>query len=118
MGGYGVILGALTSALPVEVRTGGDKLDQPVTGGYASDLLSNVMGQAGAGYIWVTMQGHQNIVAVASLLGLAGIVLAGGVAPDEETLRKAQREGIVLLTTELSAFEITGRLYSLGIRAQ
>lgn len=113
-----MLLEKITSVLPVEVRTGGDKLGQPVTGGYVSDLLSNVMGQAGAGHIWVTMQGHQNIVAVASLLGLAGIVLAGGVTPDEDTLRKAEREGIVLLTTQLSAFEITGRLYSLGITAQ
>lgn len=113
-----MILETIISALPLEVRTGENKLGQPVTGGYVSDLLSNVMGQAGAGNIWITMQGHQNIVAVASLLGLAGIVLAGGVSPEEETIRKAEREGIVLLTTELSAFEVAGRLYSLGITAQ
>lgn len=113
-----MILETIISTLPVEVCTGQDKLTQPVTGGYVSDLLSNVMGQAGAGNIWVTMQGHQNIIAVASLLGLAGIVLAGGVSPEEETVRKAEREGIVLLTTKLSAYEIAGRLYSLGITAQ
>lgn len=108
----------LITGLPVEVRTGSDRLNQEVTGGYVSDLLSNVMGQAGAGNIWITMQGHQNIIAVASLLGLSGIVLAGGVCPEEETLRKAEREGIVLITTKLSAFELTGKLYQLGITGQ
>lgn len=103
-------------ALPVEILTGQNALDNSITGGYASDLLSNVMGQATAGNIWVTMQGHQNIAAVASLAGLAAIVIAGGVEPAPETLQKAEREGIVILSTSLSAFEIVGRLYQMGIK--
>ncbi|MCX7779503.1 MAG: DRTGG domain-containing protein [Negativicutes bacterium] len=108
----------IIAALPLTVITAPENPEQEVKGGYASDLLSNVMGQAGAGFLWVTMQGHQNIVAVASLLGLAGIILAGGAKPDEETIRKAGREKIALLTTELSTFEISGRLYQLGISGQ
>lgn len=87
-----------------------------VTGGYASDLLSNVMGQAGAGSVWVTMQGHKNIVAVASLAGLSAIVIAGGAKPDTETTAKADTEGVPLLVTEFSVFECVGRLYSLGVK--
>lgn len=49
-------------------------VDVDVIGGYASDLLSNVMGQAAPGMIWVTMQGHQNIAAVASLIGLSAVI--------------------------------------------
>ena len=52
-------------------------VDVDVIGGYASDLLSNVMGQAAPGMIWVTMQGHQNIAAVASLIGLSAVIVAG-----------------------------------------
>jgi len=106
----------VVASLPVTVATGQEVLNNPVTGGYASDLLSNVMGQATAGNIWVTMQGHQNIVAVASLAGLAAIVIAGGAEPAPETLKKADQEGIVILITSLSAFEVVGRLYQLGIR--
>lgn len=94
----------------------GDKLEQPVSGGYVSDLLSNVMGQAGSGNIWVTMQGHQNVVAVSLLAGLAAVIIAGGVNPDATTVNKAKAEGVILLTTELSAFEVAGQLYKLGIR--
>lgn len=108
----------ILAVLPAEVKTGADRLHQQVTGAYVSDLLSNVMGQAQAGSVWVTMQGHQNIVAVASLLGLSGIILAGGVCPEDETVRKAEREGVVLILTKLPMYETACKLYSLGISGQ
>lgn len=108
----------ILQALPAQCVAGNAGSAATVTGGYASDLLSNVMGQAGAGCVWVTMQGHKNIVAVASLAGLAAVVIAGDVQPDPETLAKADSENIPLLTTALSAFEVIGRLYALGIQGK
>ncbi len=91
--------------------------DVEVTGGYVSDLMSDVLANAKPGNIWVTNQKHVNVVAVASLLGLAGVIIAGGAEPDENTVEKAQQEKISLYKTTLSAFEVVGRLYSLGVRA-
>ncbi len=108
----------LTTTLPLQVVSGHSNLSKEISGGYASDLLSNVMGQARAGNIWVTMQGHQNIVAVASLANLTAVIIAGGVEPDQDAIRKAQAEEIVILTTSLSTFEVVGRLYKLGIMGQ
>ena len=108
----------IVKALSLKVISGQSNLDKVVSGGYASDLLSNVMGQANAGNIWITMQGHQNIVAVALLAGLTAIVIAGGVEPDPEAVRKAETEEIVMLTTTLSAYEVVGRLYQLGITGE
>ena len=88
-------------------------LDETVSGGYVSDLLSHVMGQAKAGQIWVTMQGHQNIIAVASLVGLAAVIVAGGVEPEEQTVVKARDQEVVLCKTNLSTYEVVGRLYNL-----
>lgn len=105
----------LVAQLPLKVAAGQSALSTKVNGGYVSDLLSNVMGQAKAGDILVTMQGHRNIVAVAVLAGLAAVIVAGGVMPDKDTVSKADAEGITILTTELPAFEIVGRLYKLGI---
>lgn len=105
----------LTNALPLTVVSGQASLAKEISGGYASDLLSNVMGQARAGNIWVTMQGHQNIVAVASLAGLAAVIVAGGVEPDKDAVRKATTEEVAVLRTNLTAFEVVGRLYQLGI---
>ena len=97
--------------LTVVAETGA--LDETVSGGYVSDLLSHVMGQAKAGQIWVTMQGHQNIVAVASLVGLAAVIVAGGVEPEEQTVVKARDQEVVLCKTNLSTYEVVGRLYNL-----
>ena len=90
--------------------------DAEVTGGYASDLLSDVIARGRAGDVWITMQTHVNIVAVASLKDLAAVVLVNGRAPDPETLAKAQQEKVTILGSQMSAFELAGRLYELGIR--
>jgi hypothetical protein len=71
------------------------------------------MGHADAGSIWITLQSHINIMAVASLKELAGIVLVKGNKPDEDTIRQSNIEGIPILGTDLEAFEISGRLYQL-----
>ena len=100
--------------LTVVAETGA--LDETVSGGYVSDLLSHVMGQAKAGQIWVTMQGHQNIVAVASLVGLSAVIVAGGVEPEEQTVVKARDQEVVLCKTNLSTYEVAGRLYNLELQ--
>jgi hypothetical protein len=109
-------LNELCRQLSLEVRTGKEKLDTEVTGGYASDLLSWVMAKAQAGNVWVTIQAHPNIVAVASLIGLSGIIIAEGVAPEPATCEKAEQEGIPILTTPLTVYVVAGKMFELGVR--
>lgn len=90
--------------------------DREVTGGYVSDLLSDVIGNAREGHLWITLQVHINTVAVASLKGLSGIIVVNGRRPDEATLARAADEGVPVLLTPLPAFEVAGRLYALGLR--
>lgn len=99
----------------LEVKTAADRLDAEVTGGYAADLLSTVMANAKEGNVWVTWHVHPNIVAIAVLTKLAAIVLVSGRELEEETARKAEEEGVVILISKCSAFETVGRLYELGI---
>lgn len=87
-----------------------------LTGGYASDLLSDVLANAPAGGVLVTIQVHMNAVAVASHCQLAAVIFAAGRRPDESTRLKAVQEGIALFTSAKSAFEIVGELYVLGLR--
>jgi predicted transcriptional regulator len=91
------------------------RLSQEFTGGYVSDLLSDVMANAKAGDVWITLQIHQNIVAVATLKELSAIIIIGGRQPEKQTLAKAEEEKIPLLLSELTAFEVAGRLYQMGI---
>ena len=103
----------IVEELRLEVKSEVSNLDKEISGGYASDLLSDVIANAERDNIWVTLQIHQNIVAVASLKELTGIIIVNGREPEEETLRKAEVENIPIMVTGLPAFEIIGKLYRL-----
>jgi hypothetical protein len=89
-----------------------------VGGGYASDLLSDVMANAQDGDVWITLQKHVNVVAVAQLKNLVAIVVVNGRTPDAETLARAAEHGVAVVVTPWSAFEAAGRLYELGVRGR
>jgi predicted transcriptional regulator len=103
-------------SLRLQVLTGETELGREVTGGCASDLLSYVMSNAKAGYVWITIQVHPSIVGVADLLDLAAVVVAGGQEPQAATLEKARQHGVAILTSRETAFTLAGRLYEMGVR--
>ncbi len=109
-------LSDLVKEFGLTVKASAASLDREVTGGYASDLLSDVLAHAADGSVWVTLHIHQNVVAVASHKDLAGVILVQGREPDVDTVAKAEEEKIPLLVTDLPAFELVGRLYKAGIR--
>jgi len=99
----------------LEVVSGEKGLDRDITGGYCGDLLSDVMANSTKGAVWLTVQAHQNIVAVAILKELAAIILVNGRRPDEETKTKSEDENIPILITPLSSYQLAGQLNELGI---
>ncbi len=104
-------LSNLAETLGLKVVNKGNNFDAEVTGGYTSDLLSDVMGNIDEGMVWITLQVHRNTIAVASLKEVAGVVIIGGAVLDEETLEQARNEGVTVLSTDMSAFEASGRIY-------
>lgn len=88
------------------------------TAGYTSDLLSCVMANAPRMGIWVTLQAHTNIVAVAALLDVCAVIITEGAQPDPNTVKKANEEGVVLLGTPKPSFHVVGRLWEHGLRAE
>ena len=105
----------LSEKFSLHVAAGGKHLDRQIQGGYCGDLLSDVMANAPTGCIWLTVQTHQNIVAVAVLHEMAAIVLTGGQEPDRETVEKAEEEGIPILMWLTTAFELAGQVHGAGI---
>lgn len=105
----------LIQKLNLDVRSAKANLEREVTGGYASDLLSDVIANSEEGDVWVTLQVHHNIVAVASMKDLAGIILVNGRKPEQETIEKAEAENLAIMVTEMPTFEIVGKLYGLGV---
>jgi len=101
----------LVEKFGLTVFSGSEGLDKTVGGGYVSDLLSDVMGNAAENEVWITLQAHRNIMAVASLKELSAVILVKSICPDDETIAHSNEEKIPLLGTSLPAFEMAGRLY-------
>ncbi len=109
-------LAELADRVPLRSFAAPGGLVRPVGGGYVTDLLSDVIAHGRKDDVWVTLQVHPNIVAVAVLKELAAVVLVNGREPAPETLEQAERQGVVLLGSPLSAFELVGRLHGLGVK--
>lgn len=90
--------------------------DVEVAHGYASDLLSDVIANAGENSVWVTMQTHVNIIAVAALKDVAAIVVVSNHKPSDDTIEMAKTKGVCVLGTGLTSFEVCGRLYAAGVK--
>ena len=95
----------IKESLNLKVYLGEDLLDREVTGGYASDLLSDVMGHASEGELWITLQTHKNVVGVASLKDLSAIILVKGFTPEKDTLELAENESIPVLGTDMQTLD-------------
>jgi predicted transcriptional regulator len=108
-----MIVSEIVKALNLTVVAGESGLNNEVTTGYSSDLLSDVMGNATEGAAWVTLQTHKNVMAVATLRDLACVILVKGLKADEDMLEKANEEGMPVLSTDMECFEIVGKLYAL-----
>ncbi|MHC4144865.1 MAG: serine kinase [Planctomycetota bacterium] len=105
----------IVQQLGLEVAAASGQLDTEVTGGYSGDLISAVMANARQGNIWVAWHVHPNIVAAGLVVKLAAIILVSSREPEQETIHKADEEGMPILVSDLPAFEIIGRLHEMGI---
>lgn len=90
--------------------------DMLVDGVYIGDLLSIVMAKAKKNYVWITIQTHINVIAVAELLDLSCIIVVENMDVEEETLIKAKELNIPVFKTKESAYNIATKLYELGIK--
>ncbi|MCR4391803.1 MAG: DRTGG domain-containing protein [Candidatus Acetothermia bacterium] len=103
---------AIAEKLGLEALAAAD-LAREVRGGYCSDLLSDVLAHAKAGDLWITHQRHLNVVAVAKLRELSGVICVRGLAPGPDVISRAADEKINLFLTSEDAFEVAGRLHRL-----
>ena len=102
----------LVEIFGLTVFAGKAGLQNEISGCYVSDLLSDVMGFAQENQVWMTLQTHQNVLAIASLKDLAAVIVVKGLLPDSETIKHSEEEAIPLLGTEMETFEIAGRIYA------
>jgi hypothetical protein len=117
-GGTMTKLNEIAGRLGWELKTANVSTEVEVKTGYASDLLSDVLANSVEGDLWVTRQTHLNIVAIAVMRELAGILLTNGSEPDADTVERAKEKMVPIFQTKLPTFEAVGRLYQLGISGE
>lgn len=93
-----------------------DLLEREVSSAFVSDLLSNVLANAPRNGLLVTIQTHLNVVAVAVHCELYAVIFVQGRTAEDEVIRKAEEEKILLLSSDKTAFDVVGELYTMGIR--
>lgn len=103
----------LVKTLGLEVLTGEVNLDEQIKGGYVSDLLSDVIANGPESSVWVTVQRHINILGVAKLRNIVAIIIPRNLKVENEVIERAKAEGIAVLRTGFTAFEVSGELYGL-----
>ncbi len=92
--------------LSCKVCAGAQGLDKEINGCYVCDLLSYAMSHAAEGNIWITVQTNINVIAVAVLTEVGCVILPEGLMPDEIAAAKAEEEGVAVLSSKLTAYEI------------
>lgn len=90
--------------------------EREISGGYTGDLLSDVIANSKKDNIWITMQTHVNIIAVASLKELSAIIIVMGREVEKDALTKASEEKILLLGTDLTAYRLSGMIFESGVK--
>ncbi|MDD3275973.1 MAG: hypothetical protein PHP93_02865 [Kiritimatiellales bacterium] len=81
--------------------------DNEITGGYTSDLLSDVMAHLTEGDALITIQAHKNTVAVASLTGASAVIFCHGRNVSLDVIETAAKEKIALFVSSGSQYETT-----------
>src|SRR5690554_137716 len=99
-------LSSIIDKLNLEIIVGTELEEKEADGVYIGDLLSLVMSKAHRNNLWITIQTHINIVAVATLVDLAGIIIVEGMEVEKDAIEKAREVGIPLFKTNLSAYEV------------
>lgn len=84
--------------------------DREISNVYIGDLLSIVMTKCEENNLWITSQTHMNIVSVADLNDVAGILIVGDVELEKSLIEKAEEFGVSLMTCEEEAYEIACRI--------
>lgn len=105
----------VSEKIGLKLLAGKSGIEKDLTGVYICDLLSWVMSHGKKYDAWITVQTHSNIIAVASLLELSSIIIPEGIEVPEDTLKKAEEEGIPVFQSDLSAYELSKELYKIGI---
>ncbi len=80
-----------------------------ISGLYTCDMLSWAMAKVSKDDAWVTIVNNRNIVAVSVLVEAACVIVSEDVEVEQAVVDKANDEGIPIVLTSLSSYEVCAR---------
>ena len=83
--------------------------DRPVSGGYAGDLLSWVLGRAGQDAAWLTIMSNQNVAAVALMAEVSCVILTEGSPPTATCSAALRRRASICWGPDRDTFDTAAR---------
>ncbi len=102
--------------LEAEVLSGEDNLDIEVSLGCAADLMSDILAFGKPDSILLTGLTNLQVINTANISDMKAICFVRGKKPDEDIIKAAKRNDLVVLFTNLPMFETCGRLYEKGLK--
>jgi predicted transcriptional regulator len=106
----------MVNVLHAKVLCGQERLETKVYTACCSDLMSDVLAFVDEKTVLITGLTNPHVVRTSEMLDLKCLVFARGKVPTEDILESAQEQGLVVLTTKLTAFSTCGMLYEQGRR--
>lgn len=100
----------------LELKPATKIFDKDVTGVYMSDMVSDVIANAKAGNLLVTVQIHNNVIAAANLVDMAAIIVTQGKQPSADVIKMAEKAEITILSTTMNGWQVASKLFEIGIR--
>jgi predicted transcriptional regulator len=100
----------------LELKAVSQFFDKEISGVYISDMVSDVIANAKAGNLLVTVQIHNNVIAAANLVDICGIVVTQGKLPADDVTKMAERAEISIFSTDLNRWQVATKLYEAGVR--
>jgi predicted transcriptional regulator len=110
-------LSEIRKALDAEIIVGHDKLDLEITGGAASDLMSDLLRNPKRGALMLTGLSSSQVIRTAIIADMTAVVLVRGKTPDTKMTELARAYELPLLTTPFNMYSSVGILYGIGLRS-
>jgi predicted transcriptional regulator len=113
-----MILKEIENVLECKNLTGDELLSRDIEYCYATDMMSDVLKSCKIGSLLITGLVNQQVIQVAEIMDLKGIVFVSGKEPSSDIIENAKEKNLPMLATEKHLFEACGILYSAGLRGK
>jgi predicted transcriptional regulator len=106
----------IETVLGAEIVTGDDLTDTEIQTAFASDLMSDVLTYVEGKSVLLTGLLNPQVIRTAEMLDILAVVFVRGKLPSQEIINMAKKNNIAILTTPLTLFTASGKLYGNGLR--